>query len=139
MTAGETAGAHGGSRGTVLVIDDDRLLQELLVGALADEGYVVRSAGNGREALQVLERWRPDVILLDLMMPVMDGWAFRARQLELDACADVPVIVLSAGSNLRHGVDTLRASVILPKPFDLDVLLGVVARLVERAGPARST
>jgi CheY-like chemotaxis protein len=113
----------------VLVVDDDRMLREVLVGALEDEGYVVRSARNGREALALLEQWRPDVILLDLMMPEMDGWAFRSRQLQLPASADIPVIVLSAGPNLRYGVDSLRSTAIFPKPFDLDLLLATVDKV----------
>jgi len=110
----------------VLLFDDDQLLRELLVGPLEDEGYGVRAARNGREALAVLDIWRPDLILLDLMMPVMDGWTFRRRQLELEQHATIPVMVLSAGPNLGRGVEALRATVIMPKPFDLDVLLDIV-------------
>jgi DNA-binding response OmpR family regulator len=113
----------------VLVVDDDPMLRDILVTALKDEGYAVRTARNGREALAVLEAWRPNLILLDLMMPDMDGWSFRARQLTLDGHAEIPVIVLSAGPNLRFGVDVLRATAIIPKPFDLDLLLAAVAKL----------
>ena len=113
----------------VLVVDDDKMLREVLIGALEDEGYTVRAARNGREALVLLEQWRPDVILLDLMMPEMDGWAFRSRQLQLPAWADIPVIVLSAGPNLRYGVDSLRSTAIFPKPFDLDLLLAAVDKV----------
>jgi CheY-like chemotaxis protein len=113
----------------ILVVDDDRLLRDILLAALEDDGYVVRTARHGREALALLAGWRPHLILLDLMMPEMDGWAFRARQLELDAYADIPVIVLSAGPNLRYGVAALRATAIFPKPFDLDLLLAAVDKV----------
>jgi CheY-like chemotaxis protein len=113
----------------VLVVDDDRMLREVLIGALEDEGYTVRAARNGREALALLEHWQPDLILLDLMMPEMDGWTFRSRQLQLPDWADIPVIVLSAGPNLRYGVDSLRSTAIFPKPFDLDLLLAAVDKV----------
>ena len=64
----------------VLVVDDDLSIQGFLAEALADEGYGVRTAANGREALAILREWRPDLILLDLMMPEMDGWEFRGEQ-----------------------------------------------------------
>jgi CheY-like chemotaxis protein len=111
----------------VLVVEDDPPLRELLASALSDEGYLVRTANNGREALDVLGGWNPQVILLDLMMPEMDGWAFRERQLRMNGLADIPVIVLSAGPNLRVGVDRLRATAIFPKPFELDLLLAAVS------------
>ena len=123
----------------VLVVDDDDLMRDLLVEALSDGPYRVRTARDGLEALAVLAgSWRPDLILLDLMMPNMDGWAFRARQLALAEIADIPVIVLSAGPNLRHGVDALGAAVIVPKPFDLDLLLNIVAHLIGRERPRPS-
>ena len=118
-------------RPRILVVDDDRMLRELLVGALGDEGYDVQSARDGQEGLAALSRWRPDLVLLDLMMPVLDGWAFRSKQLESKELASIPVVVLSAGHNLRSGVDALQATVIFPKPFDLDALLAVVSRLVQ--------
>src|SRR5581483_10950225 len=64
----------------VLVVEDDRGIRDLLAAVLTDEGFDVRQAANGKEALAVLERWQPDAILLDLMMPVMDGWTFRREQ-----------------------------------------------------------
>ena len=81
---------------TVLVVDDERLIRDVLAEFLRDAGYDVANAENGRIALAVLERRLVDVILLDLMMPVMDGFAFRARLLESPGLAHIPVIVLSA-------------------------------------------
>ena len=84
----------------VLVVDDDASIRELLSTALEDDGYEVVPARNGEDALSVCERWRPDVIVLDLMMPVMDGWTFAKRLHETD---DIPIVVLSAANDLeRH-------------------------------------
>jgi CheY-like chemotaxis protein len=112
----------------VLVVDDDQDLRSVLTMALADEGYNVRFASGGRAALAMMETWQPHAIVLDLMMPDLDGWAFRAMQLAMPAVADVPVVVLSAVRNVQ--VETLRAAAVLPKPFDLDLLLDTVAGLI---------
>jgi DNA-binding response OmpR family regulator len=113
----------------VLVVDDDPSIQGFLAEALADEGYDVRTAGNGREALSILHSWRPDLILLDLMMPEMDGWAFRAEQRTLPEAAMVPVIVLSATRDLDAKTRDLEPAQVFSKPFDLELLLGTIERL----------
>jgi DNA-binding response OmpR family regulator len=114
----------------VLVVDDDALIRDTLATALSDEGYSVRVAADGRAALDTLDEWRPDLIVLDLMMPVMDGQAFRAAQRDLDDAADIPVIVLSAAHNVQSRASTMGAAAIFPKPFDLGSLLEAVARNV---------
>lgn len=102
----------------------------MLTEALRDEGYGVRVAANGREALDNVDRERPDLILLDLMMPVMDGSQFfeqfRARQ--HPGAERVPVLLISAGHGLPEQARTLGTDGYLPKPFDLDRLLDEVAR-----------
>ena len=110
----------------VLVVDDDRAIRGFVAEVLIDEGYEVKTAGNGSEALAVSRAWHPDLIVLDLMMPVMDGWVFRARQRQVDTLADVPVVVTSAATNLRTHREVLEPCVVLPKPFELDELLGAV-------------
>src|SRR6266498_5083823 len=81
----------------VLIVEDDGDLREMMAQLLTLEGFQAASVANGREALEYLNQGaRPHVILLDLMMPVMDGWEFRRRQQADPAVADVPVIVLSA-------------------------------------------
>jgi CheY-like chemotaxis protein len=87
-----------GARG-VLVVDDDPAIRAFVSELLVDEGYEVRAATNGRDALTVLASWRPDVILLDLMMPEMDGWAFLATQQRHLELVCIPVIVMSASYN----------------------------------------
>jgi len=82
-----------------MVVDDDPDLRELLFTALADEGFEVVPAANGEEALGLLRTFRPDVIVLDLMMPVMDGWQFANELKARDE--DIPIVLLSASSSPR--------------------------------------
>ncbi len=120
--------AVGPQQKRVLVVDDDASIRELLSTALEDDGYEVMPAMNGQDALNVCARWRPDVIVLDLMMPVMDGWTFAKRLHERD---DIPIVVLSAANDLeRHG-RSVGAAEVVGKPFDLDQLLPKVARAAE--------
>src|SRR5262245_13335746 len=84
----------------VLIVDDDHDIREALSQVLGDEGWVVATAADGREALDYLDAHRdalPEVILLDLMMPVMSGGEFRAEQLKDPSLAPIPVVVISAG------------------------------------------
>jgi len=111
---------------SILVVDDDPAIVDIITQVLAAEGYVTRACRNGLEALDVLNEWRPDLILLDLWMPKMDGWEFRRRQLMLDVARDVPVVLLSAGGRLEEHAQTLDAAAAIPKPFDLTDLLSVV-------------
>jgi len=114
----------------VLVVDDDASIRELLSTALEEDGYEVVPAANGQDALAVCERWRPDVIVLDLMMPVMDGWTFAERLRERD---EIPIVVLSAATDLARHAKTIGAAAVVGKPFDLDQLLPKVARAAEAA------
>ncbi len=110
----------------VLVVDDDPDLLEAVCDILEVEGYRVSRARNGREALERVAETRPDLILLDLMMPVMDGLAF-ARELRVrEERAPVPVVVISADGNPDHAAG-VGARGFLAKPFDLEALLAMVA------------
>lgn len=113
----------------ILVVDDDDIIRSFLDEALSDEGYETRAAANGREALDVLEVWHPNLIVLDLMMPEMDGWTFRAEQRARADHAEIPVIVLSATRDVRVQAERLDAAAVFAKPFDLDDLLGAISRL----------
>jgi CheY-like chemotaxis protein len=117
-----------GIRKRVLVVDDDASIRELLSTALEDDGYEVVPATNGQDALAVVERWRPDVIVLDLMMPIMDGWTFAKRLRELD---EIPIVVLSAVNDIARHAKSVGAAEVVGKPFDLDQLLPKVARAAE--------
>src|SRR5262249_12141217 len=117
----------------VLVVEDEASVGQVVVDVLADEGLDVRWATNGRDALEVLDEWRPDVIVLDLMMPVMDGRAFRAAQRCLPgAVAEVPVVVLSGMREARATAEELGATAVLAKPFDLDDLVDTISQVLGR-------
>jgi PAS domain S-box-containing protein len=112
----------------VLIVDDDSALREIYADALRDEGLDIRVAANGQQALEELERGpRPDVIFLDLMMPVMDGATFRSEQQRRAELADIPVVLMSAAADAeqqarRMGCDFMR------KPASLQMLTETVAR-----------
>ena len=109
----------------VLIVEDDEDLREMMAQLLTLEGFQAATVANGREALEYLhDTDKPDVILLDLMMPVMDGWEFRRQQQADPAIAPVPVIVLSALDQNRAA--TLDATAFLKKPLDFDRLLSLV-------------
>ncbi|HUQ16986.1 MAG TPA: response regulator [Candidatus Saccharimonadales bacterium] len=111
----------------VLVVDDHEDIRNTLTMALDDEGYEVRAAANGLDALSVLDEWTPNVILLDLMMPVMDGWAFRKEQLRRHDGKAAPVVILSAAGELETHRATLSAAAFIPKPFEIDRVVETIA------------
>jgi len=120
------------NRKCVLVVDDDAAIRLLIADALEFEGYDVVTATDGADALAKLLARHPDAIVLDLMMPVMDGRAFLAASREAEKSgSSTPVVVLSASHDLPAIAPQLGARACLCKPFDLDVLLAVVERLVE--------
>jgi CheY-like chemotaxis protein len=118
-------------RKPVMVVDDDSDIREALRDVLQDEGYHVLDFPNGREALLHLKAQQasaPGVILLDLMMPVMNGWQFRAAQLDDPSLAPIPVVVISADGSLIQKADALKAAARLRKPIELDDLLDTVGQ-----------
>ena len=118
----------------VLVIDDEPPLREIMADALTAEGYRVTTAGNGAEALERLADDRPDLIVLDLRLPVLDGWTFIDRFRAL-AGAEVPIISISAAMS-QLTADHLRqlgVRVCLSKPFDLEQLARSVAEALASA------
>ena len=116
----------------ILVVDDDPIIRDVLVEALQDEGYEVVPCRDGQEALEVIAERVPDLILLDLMMPRVDGWEFRKRQLEMQSLRDVPVIVLTAVRGLEEHIATLRPAAAMPKPFHLGTLLQTIEDVLAR-------
>lgn len=125
-----TSPSSGAAPPRVLVVDDDPAIRAFVGQALEDEGYEVRLAMNGQDALATLIEWQANLIVLDLMMPTMDGWTFRDRQREMASLADIPVIVMSAARNLAGQTERLAPSAILPKPFGLSTLLAETQRLL---------
>ena len=112
--------------GRVLVIDDDPSILDTVSSILSGEGYQVMSASGGQEALALSRTWHPTLILLDMRMPVMDGWAV-ARALR-EAGSRVPIVVMTAAENARRWADEIGAAGHLAKPFALDDLIGTVER-----------
>ena len=106
---------------TVLLVDDDHAVLEAVADLLTEEGFIVVPAANGAGALNLLrDGLQPDAILLDMMMPVMDGWEFRAAQLADPALRDIPVIVLSASGFAEDAIrQQLRVSEVLSKPLEI--------------------
>ena len=112
----------------VLVVEDDPHIRHVIYEVLTDEGYQVVTVEHGAAALVCLEQTRPCLILLDLMMPVMDGFAFRAIQRDTPQVATIPVIVLSAFVATVETAATLDAAAYLSKPVELDRLIAAVER-----------
>jgi CheY-like chemotaxis protein len=121
----------------VFVVDDDTDLRETLGELLAEEGYRPRLCENGRVALERLRAGeRPELILLDLMMPEMNGWQFREAQLEDDRLRDIPVVVMTASRGFEG--HPITASEILFKPIGLGDLMKAVERNAAHDGPGHS-
>jgi CheY-like chemotaxis protein len=118
---------------TILVADDEADVRSLILALLEDEGYRVVVAANGRAALDVVERRRPDLILMDVMMPTMDGREAARRLRERPDTKAIPIVLMSA-----VGCDALQPGVqaFVAKPFDLDQLLATIDRLLDKSDPA---
>jgi CheY-like chemotaxis protein len=118
----------------ILVVEDDPDIRESVVEILEDDGHVVTSAGDGREALDRLQSASPapDLILLDLMMPVMSGYQFREEQLKLPAFAGIPVLIVTADVNARSKVESLQVAGFVQKPLKIQPLLDLVNQLVSK-------
>ncbi len=111
----------------ILVIDDDESILEMIDVALSFEGYQVETAPHGMAALERLGHLQPDLILLDMRMPMMDGWEFSRRYRELDG-RRAPIVVLTADRDAAESAAGVNADGFLSKPFDLTELLRVVER-----------
>ena len=113
----------------ILVVEDDTSIRELLVELLESEGYAVASAVNGLEGIKYLQtQGNPDLILIDLMMPVMDGYSFRTEQLKNTNWATIPTVVMSAEANAKEKMKNFNITAFLSKPVELDTILKTVAR-----------
>ena len=116
--------------GAVLVVEDDLDLASLIQMILADDGYEVALASDGRQALaQVAERM-PGVILLDMRMPVMNGWEFAREYQARYGSAAAPIVVVTAAENARARAEEIGADGWLEKPFEIEDVLRMVARFV---------
>lgn len=118
------------ARTRVLVVDDDVSILDTVSAILAGEGYQVMAANGGAEAVALMRNWHPTLVLLDMRMPVMDGWAV-ARAMH-ESGSRVPIVVMTAAENARRWADEIGAAGHLAKPFALDDLIECVDRF---AGP----
>jgi CheY-like chemotaxis protein len=119
------APAAGG--GPVLVVDDDATIREVVDALLSEEGYEVVTAADGAAALARVRERPPGLILLDMRMPGMDGWAF-ARAYHRSPGPHAPIVVLTAAREAAERAAQIGADGVLSKPFDLDELLDLVGR-----------
>jgi CheY-like chemotaxis protein len=122
------------ARPSVLVVDDDEDLRTIIQDVLEDQGFAVATAANGREALDMLLRGEaaPALILLDLTMPVMDGWAFRREQRQVPRLAQIPVVLFSGDPDVDDAALSLNAAATMTKPLRLDGLVTLVDQLARR-------
>lgn len=115
---------------TILVVDDDPDIREIVADILVDEGYDARGAENGQQALRMLREGglRPDLILLDMMMPELDGWGFCAEQQRSRDLATIPVVLFTAHELPGHAAEQMQVAGFLKKPVRLAQLLDAVRR-----------
>lgn len=117
--------------GAVLIVDDDAGVRTMIERVLEDEGYEVALATDGLDALEQLDAQRPGLVLLDLQMPRMDGWALVGEMERRGLRPTIPVVVLTAAGRAQQEATKLGAEGFLAKPFDIMRLLDEVARLVQ--------
>ena len=113
--------------GTVLIVDDDPVILATMAEILGDEGYTTLTAQNGVEALQEFERNHPGLVLLDMRMPVFDGFGF-ARMVQENR-PDLKIIAMTASEDVSRWAEEINADGYLPKPFDMELLLKEVRRV----------
>jgi two-component system, chemotaxis family, chemotaxis protein CheY len=111
---------------TVLIVDDSQDIRDAFTHILDYEGYIVATASNGQEAWDCLEKQRPDLILLDLMMPVLNGWDFASKLRERSEFSDIPVVILSASVSNTPDINKIGVNGFIKKPVDLENLLSTV-------------
>jgi CheY-like chemotaxis protein len=121
----------------IMVVEDDTIIRDVLTAALQDEGYDVHSAVQGQDALSQLRDWPADLIILDLMLPVMDGWTFLRERRRQNIAPGTPVLVLTAARQpLEPALREMGASLAIGKPFELDHLFRAMARLLDSSATA---
>jgi CheY-like chemotaxis protein len=114
------------SMARVLVVEDDPIIRELIVEVLSDEGHAVIEAADGATGVELAKREHPNLILMDLMLPVLDGVSAIRQLKSLPQTQSIRTIAMSAGTNLRLRANEIPADGTLAKPFDIDALLALV-------------
>lgn len=113
----------------ILIVEDDTSIRELLTEILEDEGYKVSASANGIEGLKVLEKNIPDLIIMDIMMPIMDGFAFRSEMLKNAHLKTIPILAMSAQSQGIEKLEAFGLTNFINKPIELNHLLETVNSL----------
>ena len=123
------------NKNVVLVVEDDKNLSKMLDFLFVAKGLATVSAGDGAEALRVMERTKPQAVILDLMMPVMDGYEFLKRMKADEKWKDLPVVVLSAlpSEKKKDELMSLGAADYFDKPFKSTELVAAVVNLIEKS------
>jgi CheY-like chemotaxis protein len=116
----------------ILVVEDQPDVAQLIEVVLKGEGHTVAIAADGAQGLMLSRDWKPDLILMDIMLPGVDGGALISRLRQEPETADLPIIAMSASRTLRDRTEELQADALLSKPFDVDALLVQVQFLLSR-------
>ena len=119
------------SNRVVLVVEDDESIRNVITDVLEDRGYRVIGATNGADALHQLEQAKPDVMVLDLLMPVMHGWDFMEAYAEKTGGNPIPIVVVSVNSALPRSFNRFGVHSVVRKPFDVDDLAQSVEAALE--------
>jgi two-component system, chemotaxis family, chemotaxis protein CheY len=114
------------SERVVLVVEDDETIRNVIADVLEDRGFRVQGAANGVEALVRLDEARPDVMVLDLLMPVMHGWDFMESYAQKTGGDQIPIVVVSVNPALPRSFNRFGVHAVIGKPFDVDELLNAV-------------
>lgn len=122
----------------VLVVEDDPDMADVVMRVLHMAGYAASRVENGQQALAAVARKRPSLVLLDMMMPVMDGWQC-ARELRGRYGVSLPIVIATAAEHAGERASDIGADDVLPKPFGLQELLDVVGRFARDARPGSPT
>ena len=126
---------HESTKPRILVVEDDQDLRTILKLQLTSSGFEVAEAENGAEGFAAVQAMRPDMVILDLMMPVMDGFGFLKRTRSLKYLQDIPILILTASEDERHRLRGFQynADLYMNKPYDLDELTENVRKLIAKA------
>lgn len=124
-----------GEKNKIFHIDDEAEMHLLVKMILGKHGYELETAFDGSEALEKLTNYRPDLILLDIAMPILDGWAFRKKIMEYDHLKDVPIVLVTAkysSGDALQGLHDMEADAYLTKPFNPSQLLNTIKSILEK-------
>lgn len=116
---------------TILIVDDEYLIADILAFALEDEGYQTVTASNGKKALEVLARERPELVITDYMMPVMDGFEFAKAIRAREESRTLPILLMSGAQAAKGREHPELFEAVFDKPFEIDAVIAQVNRLLD--------